>query len=56
MRGRAKAPLTHGKSRDQVRGEIDAQIISELLPYRLVVDSVTDFHIDLCPVCDGNIS
>jgi regulator of protease activity HflC (stomatin/prohibitin superfamily) len=35
--------ITH---RDQVRGEIEAQITSELKPYRLVVDSVniTDFH------------
>ena len=35
--------ITH---RDKVRGEIEAQITSELKPYRLVVDSVniTDFH------------
>lgn len=35
--------ITH---RDQVRGQIEAQITSELKPYRLVVDSVniTDFH------------
>lgn len=35
--------ITH---RDQVRGQIEAQITSELRPYRLVVDSVniTDFH------------
>ncbi|MFT0172973.1 prohibitin family protein [Paraburkholderia mimosarum] len=35
--------ITH---RDQVRGQIEAQITAELKPYRLVVDSVniTDFH------------
>lgn len=35
--------ITH---RDQVRSQIEAQITSELKPYRLVVDSVniTDFH------------
>jgi regulator of protease activity HflC (stomatin/prohibitin superfamily) len=35
--------ITH---RDQVRGQIEAQITDELKPYRLVVDSVniTDFH------------
>ncbi|MCG5078664.1 prohibitin family protein [Paraburkholderia tagetis] len=35
--------ITH---RDQVRGQIEAQITAELKPYRLMVDSVniTDFH------------
>jgi regulator of protease activity HflC (stomatin/prohibitin superfamily) len=39
----AEELITH---RDRVRGEIEAQITSELKPFRLVVDSVniTDFH------------